>query len=88
MRVGKPPTVESVTKKVNGWLKARHMKELFAVDIDDLARDNGLEPEDKLREGALMKILVKDSVLRRWKRKAGKYQKSVRQQRKKNKAEG
>lgn len=60
----------------------------FAVDIDDLARDNGLDPEDKLREGALMKILVKRNVLNRWKQKASKFQKSVRQQRKKNRVEG
>ncbi len=35
VRRGKPPTVESVTNKVHGWLKARHMKELFAVDIGE-----------------------------------------------------
>ncbi len=35
VRQGKPATVESVTKKVHGWLKARHMKELFAVDIGE-----------------------------------------------------
>jgi membrane-bound lytic murein transglycosylase D len=60
----------------------------FAVDIDDLARDNAMDPEDKLREGALMKILVKRNVLDRWKQKASKYEKSVRRQRQKNKAEG
>jgi transposase len=37
VRRGKPPTVESVTKKVHGWLKARHMRELFAVDIGERA---------------------------------------------------
>jgi membrane-bound lytic murein transglycosylase D len=42
----------------------------FAVDIDDLARDNDLEPEDKLREGALLKLLVKKGVLNRWKNSA------------------
>lgn len=42
----------------------------FAVDIDDLAQDNDLDPEDKLREGALLKLLVKQDVLRRWKKKA------------------
>jgi len=35
VRGGKPPSVESVTKKVHGWLGARHMKELFAVDIGE-----------------------------------------------------
>ncbi len=60
----------------------------FAVDVDDLAHDNGLEPDDKLREGALMKILVKRRVLDRWKQNAAKFEKSVRRQRKKNKAEG
>jgi transposase len=32
-RRGKPPTVSAAQKKVTGWLKARHMKELFHVDI-------------------------------------------------------
>jgi transposase len=31
---GKPPTVAGVQKKVNGYLKARHMKELFTVTVD------------------------------------------------------
>lgn len=30
---GSPPTMEGVSKKVRGWLKARHMKELFQVQI-------------------------------------------------------
>ena len=33
IRRGKPPTVGSTKKKVDGWLKARHMKELFQVEI-------------------------------------------------------
>jgi len=37
VRAGKPPTVEDVTKKVQGWLKARHMKELFHVEIGERA---------------------------------------------------
>lgn len=32
-RRGKPPTVSATQKKVAGWLMARHMKELFHVDI-------------------------------------------------------
>lgn len=39
VRRGKPPSVEGVRKKVNGWLKARHMKELFTVTI---AEQDGL----------------------------------------------
>ncbi len=35
IRGGRPPTPTSVRKKVQGWLKARHMKELFAVDIKE-----------------------------------------------------
>jgi transposase len=35
VRGGKPPTVQSVTNKVHDWLKARHMKALFAVDIGE-----------------------------------------------------
>ena len=34
---GSPPTMEGVSKKVRGWLKARHMKELFQVDISQSA---------------------------------------------------
>jgi transposase len=34
IRGGRPPTVASTTKKVTSWLKARHMKDLFHVDID------------------------------------------------------
>jgi transposase len=33
IRKGSPPTLEGVSKKVKGWLKARHMKELFQVAI-------------------------------------------------------
>lgn len=32
---GKRPTLESVTKKVNTWLEARHMDELFHVEISE-----------------------------------------------------
>ncbi len=42
----------------------------FAIDIDDLAHDNGLDPDAKLREGALLKLSVKRGVLERWKRKS------------------
>lgn len=34
---GSPPTMEGVSKKVGGWLKARHMKELFRVQISQSA---------------------------------------------------
>jgi transposase len=33
VRRGSSPTQEGVSKKVQGWLKARHMKELFQVQI-------------------------------------------------------
>jgi transposase len=35
LRRGKPPRVAGATKKVQGWLKARHMKELFDVTIEE-----------------------------------------------------
>ncbi len=35
VRSGRPPTVDSVTRKVQGWLKARHMKELFQVEVGE-----------------------------------------------------
>ncbi len=33
VRGGSPPTPEGVSKKIEGWLKARHMKELFQVEV-------------------------------------------------------
>ena len=35
VRGGKPPTVQGTQKKVDGWLKARHMKNLFQVEITE-----------------------------------------------------
>jgi membrane-bound lytic murein transglycosylase D len=35
----------------------------FAVDIDDLASDNGLDTDSKLREGALIRLRVRKDVL-------------------------
>lgn len=35
VRGGNLPTVNGTKKKVDGWLKARHMKELFAVEITE-----------------------------------------------------
>jgi len=32
---GKRPTVAGVRKKVDGWLKARHMKDLFTVTVEE-----------------------------------------------------
>jgi transposase len=36
---GRPPTLAGTKKKVDGWLKARHMRELFHVEIGE---ENGL----------------------------------------------
>jgi len=35
IRGGRPPTVASTKKKVAGWLKARHMKDLFQLEIGE-----------------------------------------------------
>ncbi len=35
VRRGKAPSVAGVTKKVQAWLKARHMKELFQVTVEE-----------------------------------------------------
>jgi transposase len=35
LRRGKAPSVAGVTKKVQAWLKARHMKELFQVTVEE-----------------------------------------------------
>lgn len=34
VRRGKPPTVDGIRKKINAWLKARHMKALFTVTVE------------------------------------------------------
>jgi len=34
-RRGRAPTLVATQKKVNGWLKARHMKDLFDVDVTE-----------------------------------------------------
>jgi membrane-bound lytic murein transglycosylase D len=44
----------------------------FAVDVDDVARDNGLDAEARLREGSLLKLMVKRSTLERWAEKSAK----------------
>lgn len=36
VRGGSRPTLDGVSKRVKGWLKARHMKELFKVDITEV----------------------------------------------------
>lgn len=38
VRRGKAPGVAGVTKKLDGWLKARHMKELFVVTVEERDR--------------------------------------------------
>lgn len=35
IRGGKPPTVEGTRKKIDGWLKARHMKDLFEATVTE-----------------------------------------------------
>jgi len=35
IRGGRPPTVKTTQKKVDGWLKARHMKDLFQVEVEE-----------------------------------------------------
>jgi transposase len=35
VKSGKPPTVQGTKKKVDGWLNARHMKDLFHVEITE-----------------------------------------------------
>jgi len=35
IRRGRPPTVAATRKKVNDWLKARHMKKLFDVEVTE-----------------------------------------------------
>lgn len=37
IRAGSRPTPEGVTKKIDRWLKARHMKELFQIEISQSA---------------------------------------------------
>jgi membrane-bound lytic murein transglycosylase D len=57
----------------------------FAIDVDDLARDNGLDAEDMLREGALLKLSVKHAVLQDWKRRTDRLDKTVESSRRRSK---
>ena len=43
----------------------------FSVDVEDLARDNGLDADSKLREGSLLKLLVDRSKVEHWGHKGG-----------------
>jgi len=44
----------------------------FAIDIEDLAKDNSLSEDAKLREGALLKLMVRRDVLKNWSKRLGK----------------
>jgi transposase len=44
IRGGRAPTVASTEKKVRGWLKARHMKDLFRVEVTE--QEDGLPQLD------------------------------------------
>jgi membrane-bound lytic murein transglycosylase D len=57
----------------------------FAIDIDDLARDNSLDPDDMLKEGSMLKLMVKRDVIERWKKTSGASDKSVQKRKKRNK---
>ncbi len=61
---GSRPTLEGVSKKVQGWLKARHMKELFQVEI---AESQGLPALtyrfDKRAWERLQKTLLGKTIL-------------------------
>ncbi|AKT38897.1 lytic transglycosylase domain-containing protein [Chondromyces crocatus] len=35
----------------------------FAVDVEDLARDNGMDPDGRLREGGLLKLRVRQELV-------------------------
>lgn len=35
VRRGNPPTLQATQKKINGWLKARHMKDLFKIELEE-----------------------------------------------------
>lgn len=67
---------ETVMYRVGSGDSLLAIAKQFAVDVEDLARDNGIEPDGMLREGALLKILVKPEVLEGWKK--GKQAKTTR----------
>jgi transposase len=37
VRGGRPPTIAATRKTIDGWLKARHMKDLFEIDLTEQA---------------------------------------------------
>jgi transposase len=64
VRGGSRPTLEGVSKKVNGWLNARHMKELFEVHITESEGLPTLSYRfDKGAWAQLQKILLGKTIL-------------------------
>ena len=61
---GRPPSLQGVTRKVNGWLRARHMRDLFSVEIGEegdlptLAYDFNPSAWQNLRATLLGKTLL------------------------------
>lgn len=54
---------ETVMYKVGSGDSLVGIAKQFAVDVDDLARDNGLDADAKLREGALLRMRVKKDLV-------------------------
>lgn len=54
---------ETVMYKVGSGDTLLGVARQFAVDVDDLASDNGLDTDSKLREGALIRLRVRKDVL-------------------------
>jgi transposase len=64
VRGGQPPTVAGTKKKVDGWLKARHMNDLFAVEITEQERLPTLTYRfDKSAWERLQKTLLGKNIL-------------------------
>ncbi|MBM4373995.1 MAG: transglycosylase SLT domain-containing protein [Deltaproteobacteria bacterium] len=61
---------ETVMYRVGAGESLIAIAKQFAIDLDDLARDNGIDAEDTLREGTLLRLQVKRSILERKQRAA------------------
>lgn len=61
---------ETVMYRVGAGESLIAIAKQFAIDIDDLATDNGIDAEDTLREGTLLRLQVKRSILERKQRAA------------------
>ena len=62
---------ETVVYKVGSGDTLAGVAKQFAADVEDVARDNGLDAGDRLKEGSMLKLKVRRDVLDLGARRSG-----------------